>query len=633
VTLAALALALVTTGPAAATFPGRNGLIAFASDRDPLLMHPQIFSLNVRGGEPRNLTESAADDYDPAPSPDGRLVAFSRRGDIWLMNADGSGQRLLTRGGSHPTWSPNGKTIAFNGGGPGECPPEAFHCGHLVAVWTIRLDGSGLRRHDASSRNATWSPSGRRIAYEGGVDPYGDAHGIRVANADGTHARWVARAGAEPAWAPNGRLIAYTGRRGIEVVRPDGTGRHRLAAGGRSATWAPRGNRLAYACGRAGSEGTETTFTLCVISAAGRGRRTVARGVTASSNPAGLDRAEAAWSPRALRLAYVRPDGIFLVNADGRGGRRGACKERTLLISSLAWSGDGRRLSFAQTRNYNDLEIYTAGTDGSGPEPLTHNSVEDLQPSWAADGTQLAFVRLVAGRAEIWAMNADGTGQRLVVRDGAEPAWTSDGSRIVFTRYKTQPNSTYSVSVSTGQEELLVRGGIHGAPSPDGTKVAFVRDSLAGSRVFLASADGNGETFLASGGGRLSWSPDSTTLAFVGCTGVPGVCTIRVDGTGLTHVPFGEPRGQTYSFSPDGTAFTFGSGPVYPASQIEVSGIDGSGRRVITAARGRNGDPDWQPLPRRSRASTARPGRTCGRSARVRSEVRRLQHRRSDLSG
>ena len=597
VALAAFALTLLASGPAAATFPGRNGLIAFASDRDPLLLHPQIFSLSVRGGQPRILGASAADDEDPAPSPDGRLIAFSRRGEIWLMNADGSGQRLLTPG-SHPTWSPNGRTIAFNGGGPGECPPEAFRCGHLVAVWTIRVNGSGLRRHDASSRNATWSPSGRRIAYEGGVDPYGDAHGIRVANADGTHARWVARAGAEPAWSPNGRRIAYTGRRGIEVVRPDGTGRRRLAAGGRSATWAPSGDRLAYACGRPASSGTETTFALCVINASGRGRRVVARGVTVSGNSDGLGRAQAAWSPRALRLAYVRPEGIFVVNADGRGRKRVARKERTLLISGLAWATDGRRLSFAQIRNHNDLEIFASATEGSGAVALTRNSVEDLQPSWAADGRRLAFVRLVAGRADIWAMNADGSGQRLVVRNGVEPAWTSDGSRIVFTRYTTEPNSTYSVSVSTGQEELLVRGGIHGAPSPDGTKLAFVRGSLPEYRVFVASADGTGQTFLASGGGRLSWSPDSTTLAFVGCTSVPGVCTIRADGTGLTHVPFAEPLGQTYSFSPDGTAFTFGSGPVYPASQIEVSGIDGSGRRVVAAARGRNGDPDWQPLPR-----------------------------------
>lgn len=599
VAVAALLLALVATGPATATFPGRNGLIAFASDRDPLLSHPQIFSLSVRGGQPRNLSASAANDYDPAPSPDGRLIAFSRRGDIWLMNADGSGQRLLAQGGGNPTWSPNGRMIAFNGGGPGDCPPEAFRCGHLVAVWTVRVDGSGLRRHDAASRNPSWSPSGRRIAYEGGIDPYGDAHGIRVARADGTSARWVARAGSQPAWSPSGRLIAYSGKRGIEVVRPDGTGRRRLAPGGWSASWAPRGNRLAYACGRPqGSPGAETTFALCVIDAAGHSRRTVARGITVSNSPAGRNRVEAAWSPGALRLAYVRPEGVFVVNAGRRGARRVAQKERTLLISSLAWSAEGLRLTLAETRDHNDLEIYTSGADGSDAEPLTRNSVEDLQPAWAADGRRLAFVRLGAGRAAIWVMNGDGSGKRLVVRNAVEPAWTSDGSRIVFTRFTTEPNSTYSVSLATGSEQLLVSGGIHGAPSPDGTKIAYVRGSLGNYRVFVAAADGSGETFLAPGGGPLSWSPDSATIAFEGCTRVPGVCTIRADGSALEHVAFAEPLAHSYSFSPDGTAFTFSSGTGYPTSQIEISGIDGAGRTVLTATRGRNGDPDWQPLPR-----------------------------------
>jgi Tol biopolymer transport system component len=598
VALAAVVLTLVATGSATATFPGHNGLIAFASDRDPLLLHPQIFSLNVRGGQPRNLGASATDDSEPAPSPDGKLIAFSRRSDIWLMNTDGSGQRLLARGGNHPTWSPNGRRIAFNGGGPGECPPEAYRCGHLVAVWTIRVDGSDLRRHETATRNATWSPSGRRIAYEGAIDPYGSAHGIRVANADGTNARWVARRGSQPAWSPSGRLIAYSGNRGIEVVRPDGTGRRRLAARGWFPTWAPRGNRLAYACGRpAWSPPDQTTFALCVSDAAGHRHRRIAQGVTASSNSAGRDGVEAAWSPRAHRLAYVRPEGIFVVNLDGRDRGRIARKERTLLISSLAWSADGRRLSFAETRDHNDLEIYTSGADGS-TEQLTRNSVADLQPSWTADGRRLAFVRLDAGRAAIWVMNADGSGQRLVVRNGAQPRWTSDGSRIVFTRYTTDPNSTYSVSLATGSERLLVSGGIHGAPSPDGSKIAYVRGTLEHYRVFVSAADGSGETFLAPGGGPLSWSPDSATIAFEGCTRVPGVCTIRADGTGLDHVPVAEPLAHSYSFSPDGAAFTFGSGTGYPTSQIEISGIDGAGRTVLTASRGRNGDPDWQPLPR-----------------------------------
>lgn len=72
-------LAALAADTAAATFPGRNGLVAFASDRHPLLQHPQIFDLRV-GGRPRNLSASADADYDAAPSPNGKLIAFAREG-------------------------------------------------------------------------------------------------------------------------------------------------------------------------------------------------------------------------------------------------------------------------------------------------------------------------------------------------------------------------------------------------------------------------------------------------------------------------------------------------------------------------------------------------------------------------
>ena len=161
--LGSLVVTLVASGPATATFSGRNGLIAFASDRNALLRHPQIFSLTTRGGPARNLSRSASDESDPAPSPDGRRIAFSRRGgEIWLMNADGGGRRLLTSGGSRPVWSPDGKAIAYDGGGPGECPPPALRCGHTVAVWTVRIDGSRRRL----SRRRPDTQAGRRIAAE-----------------------------------------------------------------------------------------------------------------------------------------------------------------------------------------------------------------------------------------------------------------------------------------------------------------------------------------------------------------------------------------------------------------------------------------------------------------------------------
>jgi TolB protein len=506
------------------------------------------------------------------------------------MNSDGSKQRQLTRGGAHPLWSPDGRTLAYDGSGRSVCPPDVFRCGNTVAVRTVRVDGSANRILEEASRNPSWSPSGRRIAYEADIDPYGDAHGIRVANADGRNARWLVRGSAEsPAWSPNGRLIAYMAGQRIYVVRPNGTGRRRIADG-RLPIWAPaRGARLAYLCRlRKRSQ----AFALCIVKADGRARRVVAQGIL-----------RAAWSPRGARLAYVRSNGIFVVKADGRGRTRVARTEQGVSIRSLAWSASGRRLVFSEEREYNDLELFAAAADGSSAKPLTRNAVNDQQPSWSPDGRRLTFVRSTRkGGVDIWLMDASGREQRLLVRNGFDPSWTPDGKRIVFSRYVgagTTPYSMYSVSVSGGDERLLVADCVHGAPAPDGTKLAFLRFSTLPEQLFIATADGNAATPLtpAATTDSLSWSPDSATLAFGG-NSLAGqgeaVYTIRVDGSRLTRVV---PNAHSPSFSPDATGLAFTTqGPL--GSQIEAIGLEGSSRWVVAAARGQNVDPDWQPLPR-----------------------------------
>lgn len=58
-----------------------------------------------------------ADARDPVWSPDGTKIAFSRRGEIFIANANGHGQRRLTRStysDSSPDWSPDGTRIAFS---------------------------------------------------------------------------------------------------------------------------------------------------------------------------------------------------------------------------------------------------------------------------------------------------------------------------------------------------------------------------------------------------------------------------------------------------------------------------------------------------------------------------------------
>ncbi|MBD0330536.1 MAG: PD40 domain-containing protein, partial [Thermoleophilia bacterium] len=244
-----------------------------------------MFSVRVADGRRANLSASADDDLEAAPSPAGRLVAFTREAPagngVWLMNADGSAKRLLAPGGSRPVWSRDGRTIAYNGPGPpGSCPPEAFRCGHAVTLRAVRVDGSGARVVATAARDASWSPDGRRLAYEADIDPYGSSSAIEVANADGTNVRTLVRGGqhspVSPAWSPSGRLIAYSLAERIHVVRPDGTGRRRIA-NGIAPSWSPNGASLAH-LGRLGKR--SSAYGLVVTDARGRARRVLARRAT-----------------------------------------------------------------------------------------------------------------------------------------------------------------------------------------------------------------------------------------------------------------------------------------------------------------------------------------------------------------
>lgn len=117
-TLAALAAALAAFSvdlaaverPAIAAFSGKNGQIAFVSNRDG---NEEIYVMNADGTSTTRLTTNEVIDEFPAFSPDGTRLAFSsnRDGDaeIYVMNADGKDQSPLTDNPADdfkPDWAP-----------------------------------------------------------------------------------------------------------------------------------------------------------------------------------------------------------------------------------------------------------------------------------------------------------------------------------------------------------------------------------------------------------------------------------------------------------------------------------------------------------------------------------------------
>ncbi|AAV88789.1 Tol-Pal envelope complex beta propeller repeat protein TolB [Zymomonas mobilis subsp. mobilis ZM4 = ATCC 31821] len=121
-----------------------------------------IYKVPVSGGQATRLTTSPGIDTAPSFSPDGSKIVFEsdRSGSqqIYIMNADGSNQNRISFGSGRyatPVWSPRGDLIAFTKLGGG------FHVG------VMKTDGSGeqILTNGWQDEGPSWSPNGRVIAF------------------------------------------------------------------------------------------------------------------------------------------------------------------------------------------------------------------------------------------------------------------------------------------------------------------------------------------------------------------------------------------------------------------------------------------------------------------------------------
>ena len=140
--------------------------LAFVSQRDG---NSEIYVMNADGSGQRRLTWSEGDDTHPSWSPDGRQLVFdSNRDGIWnlyVMEAGGGAERRLTHRGAsadssrdyarHPSWSPDGRRIAFDSDRDGN-----------EEVYVVDADGSRPTRvtnHPGSDNHASWTPDGTSL--------------------------------------------------------------------------------------------------------------------------------------------------------------------------------------------------------------------------------------------------------------------------------------------------------------------------------------------------------------------------------------------------------------------------------------------------------------------------------------
>jgi hypothetical protein len=204
------------------------------------------------------IVDDSAKNFHVRPSPDGSRIAFdsNRDGVRGVYVADGDGQNVRRVSGegfaAMPSWSPDGRTIAFVRAEQGA--PQVWN------LWTLQLDSGRMRQvtslHDGQPWGGSWFPDGRRIVY-------GSAENLVIRDLESGAERVVptpvkGRAVRTPAVSPDGRRVVFqVSRDGVWLLELPGGGMRRVLEdpSAEEYTWSPDGHRLAYYSRRSGTWG------------------------------------------------------------------------------------------------------------------------------------------------------------------------------------------------------------------------------------------------------------------------------------------------------------------------------------------------------------------------------------------
>ncbi len=511
---------------------------------------------------------------DPSISGDGSKVTFVSDSQLYIINSDGTGLKLLSSNAQDvSSVSADGSKVAFFASVGNHLEPHVIDSNgtELTRVSIPTLPSANYSMLFGSDSRLSLSGNGNKMVFTS-----------------------------------NNPLFSYD----LYIIDLDGAGLLNLYHNVTTMiSTSYEGNKIAFA-----SRGSNNNFSLCVINSDGK------EVCLLSSNAEPYSGFSISGDGRKIAFSYMREFGTFVSEL---GKISNASEPMATPVPSNQWntkqimslpsgnfihgfcaSSDGSKIAFttsslnASDPNIDDL--YVINSDGSELHMLYADIEKSTGPSISGDGRKISFI----SNSDLYVINSDGTGLTKLVSHVKlseysgyyfAPAISGDGSKVaVVVETDYLEKDLYIVnSDGTNLTKLSKYASSTPTISWDGSKIAFIyypRSNDASEGIFVVNYDGTGLTQLTSNMGLLFGpviSGDGYKVAFTvredrwDADGYTHIFVVNSDGTSLRQLTNNTWSDNAPSLNYAGDVIAFVS-KSFQNSEISVIKSDGTGFTQIT---------------------------------------------------